>query len=146
MVQYKGIAKNQLNANQIAELFDRNVEEFKREFLTSVAEVIAQTSPVDTGTYARSHEVALRSGSFQPTESSHGKPRRVPSGPPRAEGLGKMLSGIASVDAKSENIVFRNRAIHAKFVEREYNVYNAARREVSRLVNDAASKLGMKIK
>ena len=145
MVQYKGIVKT-LSADEMAALFEKNATEFRGEVLESIAEVIAQTSPVDTGTYARGHNVALRSGSYQPTETSHGKPRRQAAGPARQAGLDRMMAGIDAVDQSSDNVVFRNDSIHAKYVEREYRVYAKARREINTIVQESAARLGMKTK
>ena len=145
MTQYKAVSKT-LNANQLADLFGQNAAEFRANITRSIAEVIAQTSPVDTGTYARSHRVRLRSGSAQPTETSHGKPRKVDPTGPRRIGKDKMIADISAIDNMKESVVFYNEAIHAKYVEREYQVYARARREINNLVKDTANSLGMKTK
>lgn len=143
MVQYRAFTKT-LSVDEMAALFKRNADEFRGEVLNSMAEVIAQTSPVDTGTYAKGHEVKLRSGSYQPTETSHDKPRKQPAGPARDAGLTQMRSDIASVNRSSDNVVFRNNAIHATYVEREHRVYAKARREINTIVQETAARLGVK--
>jgi hypothetical protein len=145
VVQYKAVSKT-LNANQLADLFEQNVAEFRANITRSIAEVIAQTSPVDTGTYAESHRVRLRSGSAQPTKTSHGKPRKVDPTGPRRTGKDNMLADISAIDNMKESVVFYNEAIHAVYVEREHQVYARARREINTLVNETAARLGMKTK
>jgi hypothetical protein len=137
MVQYRGITRG-MRLNDVADELSRDIVDLKRDVLTSTAEVIAQTSPVDTGTYARSHRVGLRSGSFKASVSiPDGAPRNVSPGPPRSEGLSEMMAGIASVDLTSDNIVFRNISTHARYVEARDMVYAAARREIGSIIQDA---------
>lgn len=150
MVQYRAISKKTLSSAQLQEIFESNVLNIRNEVLEEMAIRIANASPVDTGTYARGHRVGRRSGSFTSTESSHGKPRNVPEGPPRAEGLDAMRAGINMLPPDAKNIVFRNTAVHAKYVERgrqgvgARRVYETTRSEFSNIINDALAKLGMK--
>ena len=141
MVQYRAISKT-LPLAEMMRLYEMNVKESKKAILTSMAEVIAQTSPVDTGTYARNHTVTIRSGSFSPSvQIPDGAPRKVPAGPPRNDGLQKMLSEINTDRIlESENIVFRNETTHAVYVEREHNVYSRARNEVNNIIRDAVRR------
>lgn len=143
MVQYRAFTKT-LSVDEMAALFNRTKDEFREQVLLSIAEVIAQTSPVDTGTYARGHEVALRSGSYEPTETSHGKPRKQDATDARKAGFDKMEAGIAAVKQSSDNVVFRNNAIHATYVEREHRVYARARREINTIVQETAARLEVK--
>lgn len=143
MVQYRAFTKT-LSVDEMAALFNRTKDEFREQVLLSIAEVIAQTSPVDTGTYARGHQVALRSGSYEPTETSHNKPRKQPAGPARDAGLQQMMTDIKAVNRSSDNVVFRNNAIHATYVEREHRVYAKARREINTIVQETAARLEVK--
>lgn len=144
MVQYRAIDKGARMEDVIRE-FGRDVEELKREVLTSMAENIAQTSPVDTGTYARNHQVRLRSGSFQPSVTiPENAPRHVDPGPPRSDGLQKMLADIAGMDMSKNTFVFRNATTHARFVEEKRAVYAQVRREVNRMIQDALYKVRAK--
>ena len=152
MVQYRAITKTATDA-QLRELFDQNVNGIRDAVLKNMASKIADLSPVDTGTYARGHRVARRSGSFQPTETSHGKTRGVAPGPPRRGGYNAMMEGIAALPPDAKNIVFRNVAKHAKYVESigwgvkpPYQVYAQTRREFNNIVNEAMTELGMKIR
>lgn len=157
MVQYRAITKTATDA-QLRELFEQNTNGIRDAVLKEMAQRIAKESPVDTGTYARSHRVGRRSGSFQSTETSHGKTRGVPKGPPRRAGERAMLEGIAALPPDAKNIVFRNLAEHAKYVERigwkradgsekkAYQVYTKVRSEFNNIVNDALTQMGMKIR
>lgn len=141
MVQYKAITRG-LRADQVAAELAKDVQEFKRDVMISTAEVIAQTSPVDTGTYARNHRVMLRSGSFVPrVQIPENAPRKVPPGPPRSEGLARMMADIAALDLSKNTFVFRNEAVHSPFVEARNNVYSAARADVYNAVQTALNKL-----
>ena len=135
MVQFRAISKT-LPISKVQEMFDQSAREVKRNVMTDIAENIAQTSPVDTGTYARNHTVSIRSGSFQPTvQIPENAPKKVPAGPPRAEGLSRMIAEINTDRIlSSDNVVFRNEATHAVYVERAFNVYSRARNEINNMV------------
>lgn len=145
MTQFRAISKT-LPFKQMEEMFDKNARELKRGVMESIAEVIAQTSPVDTGTYARNHTVSIRSGSFQPSvRIPENAPRKVPPGPPQKVGLARMIAEINTDRIlNSDNVVFRNEATHAVYVERLDNVYRKARNEVNNAVKDTLARLGMK--
>lgn len=138
-VQRKG-----LDFNKIAEEIGMDVKELKKRTLTKMATDIARSSPVDSGYYARNHEVALRSGSFQ---SSGIRPNDVPKksrGEPvnesaaREEGLRFMLEDIQQVDLSSENFVFRNIMAYSGIVEGEHAVYARAARDVGQAIQETA--------
>jgi hypothetical protein len=145
MVQYRAISKT-IPVAKLEETFNQNAREIKRGVMESIAEVIAQTSPVDTGTYARNHTVSIRSGSAQANiKIPEGAPRRVPAGPPRGEGLARMLAEINTDRIlDSDNVVFRNDTTHAVYVEQMDQIYSRARNEVNNMVKDTLAKLGMK--
>lgn len=155
MVQFRAIDKR-VSSAELQRLFNENVNNLKREVLVTMAERIANNSPVDTGTYARSHTVSIRSGSFQPTVTiPKGAPRKVPPGPPQKVGLARMLAEIDTDRIlESNNVVFRNDATHATYVERggstpqgvripARRVYASVRNEFNNIVRDAMAKLGM---
>lgn len=154
MVQYKAVSKTVSEA-KLREIFESNALGIRDEVLKSMAEEIAMRSAatVDTGTYARGHRVGQRSGSFTPTDSSHDKPRNVAAGTPVQEGLDAMMAGINNLPPDAKNVVFRNTAIHAKYVEREgwgatppYRIYDSVRRNFNNHVNDALAKLRLKVR
>ena len=136
-VQIKG-----MDFNQIAEQIGMDVKELKKRTLTKMATDIARSSPVDSGYYAKNHEVALRSGSFQ---SGGIRPKDAPrksrgdavnESAAREEGLRFMLEDIQQIDLSSENFVFRNIMDYARYVEAEYAVYARARRDVAQSLQD----------
>lgn len=156
MVQYRAINKT-FSDKQLIDIFNSNVNDIKKEVLSEMASQIATLSieTVDTGTYASSHRVGQRSGSFKGTVSSHGKPRNIP-GKERASsiGLGNMLADINSLPEDANNIVFRNEAEHARYVESigwqwkggpgPYHIYSRVRNEFNNIVKDTMARLGMK--
>ena len=159
MVQYRAITKT-FSDKQLIDIFNANANDIKKEVLTEMASQIATLSieTVDTGTYASSHRVGQRSGSFKSTVSSHGpgkKPRNIP-GKERAAsiGLGQMLADINGLPEDANNIVFRNEAEHAKYVESRgwtwkggrgpHQIYSRVRNEFNSIVEDTMARLGMK--
>jgi len=146
MVQVRVQTKG-MDLNQIAKDLEQDVKDLKERTLMSMAEVIAQTSPVDSGYYARNHEVGLRSGSFASTSiRPNSAPRRsrgesVDVQGARSQGLSNMLSDIASLDMESENFVFRNPMAYSSLVETEHAVYARARREVSQILAEEVARI-----
>lgn len=146
MVQVRVVTKG-LDFSQIAEELQQDMESLKRNTLTGMAEVIAQTSPIDSGYYAANHEVALRSGSYvankqRPDDASRRSRGEAPAIPDaREKGLSNMLSDIASIDMSKSTFVFRNPMTYSSLVEAEHAVYARARREVTQLVTQAVSQV-----
>lgn len=152
MVQFRAIDKR-VSAVELQRLFNENVNNLQKEVLRGMAQQIATRSAatVDTGTYASSHRVGQRSGSFQGTASSHRKPPAASAGAEAAKGLTNMLSDIDGLPDAAPNVVFRNEATHAKYVETigwgnkpPYQIYASVRNEFNNIVRDAMAKLGMK--
>ena len=142
MVQFRAIDKRRTSAEIIAQ-FQSLDEDIQKGVLTEMANSIAEKSreTEDTGTYAESHEIAIRSGSFQPFLSSRGKPRGGTGGQSSAKGLKSMLGDINRLKSGSHNIVFRNMAVHASAVERKgwgtkppYRIYSRVQREGSDII------------
>jgi hypothetical protein len=147
-----------MDFDQIAKELGQQVGALKYRTLVSMAETIAQTSPVDSGTYARNHEVALRSGSFaanvmrDPDAPRRSKGEAVNVQAARDAGLQGMMDdingfgllnaagGIRSLaDPDQSNFVFRNPVDYASVVEARDAVYARTRREVSNAISDAVS-------
>jgi len=143
-----------------AEALGQQLGALKYRALVNMAEVISQTSPVDSGNYARNHEVTLRSGSFQPDAVRPDSDSRIsrdgaaqyPNA--KTEGFENMLADIQGfgllnragavrslADPQQNNFVFRNRMVYANFVEQEHAVYAQARREVTNAIADAVAKV-----
>ena len=143
MVQVRVVRKG-MDFNKIAEEIGVDVKELKKRTLTKMATDIARSSPVDSGNYARNHEVGLRSGSFQAggirPDSDKRLSRDGQAQYPNAqeEGLRFMLEDIQQVDLASENFVFRNIMNYARYVEGEHAVYARAIRDVPQTIQETA--------
>lgn len=146
MVQVRVNTKG-LDFKQIADDLKQDIQNLKRGTLTSMAEVISQTSPVDSGYYAANHEVALRSGSYQsmkqrPAGASRRSKGQVPEIPDaKSKGLANMLSNIAAIDMSKDTFVFRNPMTYSSMVEAEHAVYARARREVAQILQAEVAKV-----
>jgi len=146
MVQVRVVRKG-LDFDQIAKDIGMDVKELKKRTLTKMATDIARSSPVDSGNYARNHEVALRSGSFQAggirPDSDSRISRDGTAQYPNAqeEGLRFMLEDIQQVDLASENFVFRNIMAYAGIVEGKHAVYARAVRDVGQTIQEEVRKI-----
>ena len=143
MVQFRVVRKG-MDFNKLAEEIGMDVKELKKRTLTKMATDIARNSPIDSGNYARNHEVALRSGSFQAGGIRPDSDKRLsrdgqaqyPNA--REEGLKFMLEEIQKVDLASENFVFRNIMNYARYVEGEFAVYARAITDISQAIQETA--------
>lgn len=154
MVQFRAIDRRR-GPTAIMRQFLENSDQLQKEVYRDMAADIAERSRAteDTGTYAESHRVGQRSGSFQPTKSSTeppGKPRGGTGGQASQKGLSQMLSDISGLPPNANNVVFRNEAVHAVFVEERgwggrgpYRVYAQTRNEAPRIISEAARRLGL---
>jgi hypothetical protein len=157
MVQMKVFTKG-MNIEEQAQELRQQIGALKYRTLVSMAETIAQTSPVDSGTYARNHEVGLRSGSFtanvvrDPNAPRRSKGQPVDVQGARDAGLQGMMDDINSfgllnaaggirslADPDQSNFVFRNPVEYASAVEARDAVYSRTRREVGNAISDAVS-------
>jgi hypothetical protein len=158
MTQAKAFVKN-MDFDVIARDLRQQVGALKYRTLVNMAEVISQVSPVDSGYYASTHEVALRSGSYtsnqvRPEEASRVSREGSPEIPDaRNKGFENMKADIdgfgllnaagavrSLADPGQNNFVFRNPMEYSSIVEAEHGVYAQTKREVARLVNDAVAK------
>tara|TARA_R110000850_G_scaffold99506_3_gene206158 strand:+ start:640 stop:1098 length:459 start_codon:yes stop_codon:yes gene_type:complete len=127
---------------------ERQLENYKVFFLQDMAEYIVSLSPVDTGTYIMSHNLA--SNTVGGVTKSDGKPRNQPYQPFVDAALSKLFSQIAGLsDSELSSLKFTNTAFHANKVEYESNllkdpskgaVYTSARREANNISSRAAIK------
>lgn len=142
-MQAKAIS-SRLNIRKAAKSLERKMADFKKDVLVNTAEVIAQTSPVDTGTYVQNHQVRLRSGSFVPSvpipEGAKSIKNTSSEGKARQDGLSQMKSDIESIDLTKDTIVFRNATTHARAVENYDEVYAKARIEMANIVNASVQR------
>lgn len=154
MAQYR-VQRKGTDFNKAAQDLKVDIQRLKEGVLTEMAHMVADRSPVDSGLYARSHEIALRSGSFQANVAvSEDAPRRSKGDPvsieaAREAGLQNMLEDIAGLDLTAENFVLRNPTEHAALIEAGYTgdktgrppVYAAVAREGPRIIQDVAAQI-----
>ena len=157
-MQAKAFTKG-MKIDEQAKRLRQQVGALKYRTLVNMAELISQTSPVDSGNYARNHEVAVRSGSFQAdgirpdSDSRISREGSAQYPNARSEGLEGMMADIQgfgllnragqirSLADSEQNFVFRNRMSYANFVEREHQVYAQARREIGNAIADAVAQV-----
>lgn len=142
MVQFRVIDRRR-SEREILDQFTAFEDKIQKQVLREMAQSIADKSveTEDTGTYAESHQIALRSGSFTGTITSRGKPRGGTGGRASARGLRAMLADIENLPTGSKNLVFRNMARHAFAVERKgwptkqpYRIYSRVQAEASSII------------
>jgi len=142
MVQFRVIDRRRPE-REILDQFQNFNQEVQKQVLQGMAERVAEMSveTEDTGTYAESHEIAIRSGSFTPFIKSKGKPRGGTGGRASARGLRSMLGDIERLPPGNNNIVIRNMSVHAFAVEKKgwptkppYRIYSRVQREASSII------------
>lgn len=149
-VQRKGV-----DFNKVAADLRVDIQMLKSETLKAMAADIAARSPVDSGLYARSHEVGLRSGKFRADVGvSPNAPRRsrgddVSIEAARQAGLENMLNDIEGLDLTAETFAIRNPTEHAALIEAGITgnktgtppVYAAVTREAQRIIQAVARSI-----
>ena len=145
MVQFRAIDRRRA-PQEVMRNFTQLAARVQKEVYRDMAQDIATRSSdhVDTGTFASSHVVGQRSGSFAPTETTAGKPQGVAPGPPTQAGLSAMLSSIDGLPDSAENVVFRNRAVHAKYVERRFRIFAQAQSAAPAIILAVVQRFGLK--
>jgi len=155
VVQIK-VTRKGVSIDDMAKRFGIDAKELARETMYGIANQIAVNSPVDSGTYAVNHEVALRSGSFQANKvrpedrsrESRDGVAHIPNA--RQIGLQNMVDDINSiVEGKSQNYVFRNPMAYAAMIEAGETgnktgsppVYASAAREAPRIIQEVAQRI-----
>jgi hypothetical protein len=154
MTQIK-VSRKGVSFDEMAKQFGINVEQLKKETMYGIANKIAVNSPVDSGTYAVNHEVALRSGSFQANKTrpddrsreSRDGVAHIPNA--RQIGLQNMVDDINSVDISKNTFVFRNPMAYAAMIEAGETgdktgsppVYASAAREAPRIIQEVAQRI-----
>lgn len=140
------------DSTDIAERFRQRAAAVRARAATLMADYIVDNSPVDTATYIMAHVAGVGPVPEIADRSSHGKPR----GQTRAQFVNLARGNLhRSVSAQaiqaSSEVWFRNRAIHAPFVEygREgvegHLVYTRARAAAPELILQAAREMGMTV-
>jgi hypothetical protein len=105
------------------DLIESDIRELKKEVLTGLASIISEKSPVDSGTYAVSHEVSAGSGITGGTRSRSPNAKRVSKGGvaqyPNAkqQGFQNMIGAINSISMDSNSFVISNPMDYAALIE-----------------------------
>jgi hypothetical protein len=149
VVQVQAISKRQ--TEDIAARFEERARQMRARVGEKIAEAIVQQSPVDTGTYIMAHAAGAGESGESESRSSHGKIRGRNPAQFKGLALGNLRRSVsAAAIGTSDEIWFRNRAIHAARVEYlgwggtgPYRVYAMAAARFPAFVADAARELGM---
>jgi hypothetical protein len=119
MVQFKAISKIDTSGALLRKLEQASLD-VKKHVLRGLADEVIKNSPVDTGNYMLSHEIAAggRDGSFStaPT-NSHGLPRGQARGSKAASARSALNSIIDGIQPTDSQFMLRNSAIYAPRVE-----------------------------
>jgi len=152
MAQFRAIDRRRA-PQEIMRNFTTLAARVQKEVYLDMAQDIATRSrdTEDTGTYAESHRVGQRSGSFTATQSSHGKPTGGTGGAASQRGLQAMQADIESLPPGAPNVVFRNAALHADRVESKgwtgkapYRIYAQAQSAAPAIIRAVVARLGLK--
>lgn len=129
---------------------EQDLEGIRSEFLKGMAEEVVRNSPVDTGTYIMSHNIAERSSAGQFT----GNIRYI--GPPgqnkdamKQEALTKLYAQVDALPVNQTRVNLSNNSAHAgivedggwKWITSPYRVYAGARNNAPRILQAAINKV-----
>ena len=116
------------------------LKDFQEEYLRGFANSIVLDSPVDTGTYMKSHVISTspQSGNV----SSHGEERNQPWGPIAQSTLNRLYSEIATIPEGTNNVYISNISEHADDVEYRhgYEVFSRARAKSGAIAAEAEAR------
>ena len=145
VVRYKVIANNSALDAKLKRL-RTVVSDFRDEFLQESVQYVVLRSPVDTGTYMESHNIAIgrQGGGYN---SSARKPRKQPWQPEADAAVTRMFKQIEGLPKDASNISIYNNALHAPEVEYDhgYGVYTALRSAASTIAANAARRAKSKL-
>lgn len=148
VVQVQAIS--QRDSTDIAARFLQRAAEVRERAALKIVDRIIDNSPVDTGTYIMAHVAGQGAVSEIAARSSHGKPRGQTWSQFANIARGNLYRSVsAQAIQASDEIWFRNRAIHAPYVEHGrggqagYLVYTETRAAAPNLIRQAAREMGM---
>lgn len=148
-VQYRAIDRRRAPRDILRD-FDERADALKTRVLEKMADVIIAGSPVDTGVYIMSHSIGDggRARGLA-TTSSAGRPRGQPHAQFAAPARAQLAADIAALPKGARNVMLRNTAAHAPFVEYvgwggrgAYHVYANTRARAAEFIAAAAAELG----
>lgn len=148
VVQVQAIS--QRDSTDIAARFLQRAAEVRERAALKIVDRIIDNSPVDTGTYIMAHVAGQGAVSEIAARSSHGKPRGQTWSQFANLARGNLYRSVSAqaIQASGE-IWFRNRAIHAPYVEygrggkEGHLVYTDTRAAAPNLIRQAAREMGM---
>jgi hypothetical protein len=118
-VQFKAISKLD-TSRDLLRRFEEASLEVKKDVMRGLAAEVVANSPVDTGNYIMSHEIASggRDGGFtdSPT-NSHGMPRGQAKGSKAGPAMARLNAQIESIQPTDTQFMLRNSAVYAARVE-----------------------------
>lgn len=149
VVQVQAIS--QRSTEDIAARFLERATRLRAAVAEKMAASIVANSPVDTGTYIMAHAAGPGESGEVESRSSHGKVRGRNPSQFRGLALGNLRRSVsAAAIGASDEIWFRNRAVHAARVEylgwngtSAYHVYANTAARFPAFVVEAARETGM---
>jgi hypothetical protein len=127
--------------------FRRTAGAMNAEVLKGLANVVADASPVDTGTYVMAHAVyeGTDLGSIPAVYISLGRPGGQDADMYRGLGRDRLHRQIDALETDEPNFIMGNESEHRRDVERRwyYEVFSQAAAAGPGIVQAAAAKLGL---
>ena len=148
VVQIRAISKK--TTQQADLLFQQRAAQLRARVAEKIADAIVDGSPVDTGTYIMAHVAGQGASPEVESRSSHGKPRGRSKAQFAALARNNLKRSVsaAAIQASTE-IWFRNRSMHAAYVEflgwqgtPAYHVYAMAGAAAPQIIRDVALSAG----
>lgn len=141
------ITKQLLTAAEIEARFRRTAGAMNAEVLKGLANVIADASPVDTGTYVMAHAVyeGTDVGNIPAIYDSLGRQGGQDGDMYRGLGRDRLHRQIEALDTDEPNFIMGNESEHRGNVEQRwgYRVFSKAAMAGPSIVKAAAAKLGL---
>jgi hypothetical protein len=138
------------DTRDLAAQFQERAAMIRQQIAERIVDVIIDGSPVDTGTYIMAHVAGQGASPEVESRSSHGKPRGRSKAQFAALARNNLKRSVsaAAIQASTE-IWFRNRSMHAAYVEflgwngtPAYHVYAMAGAAAPQIIRDVALSAG----
>lgn len=143
MIRFK-IIDNRTNVSKKIKEEEEKLINYRNFFLEGVAKELVLRSPVDTGTYIKSHQITTNRGGRGNFSTSKGKARGQPYTPNANEGLSSLYSDINSLpkNLTLSGLTVSNYSTHANEVEYKhgYAPYTTVRNKANIIADKAAQR------
>lgn len=131
--------------------FKARAARIRQQVAERIVDVIINASPVDTGTYIMAHVAGQGASPEIESRSSHGKPRGRSKAQFAALARNNLRRSVSAAAIQASNeIWFRNRALHAASVEYlgwkgapAYHVYAVASAAAAQIIRDVMMRGGV---